>query len=658
MKMGRITGAFAICLRTISAIIALVLLSCMLPSMATAQTVNQYTNTTTAAINNTTICATPIVRNFTVGTSFTVADVDVGLFMAHSWRGDISVTLQSPAGTRVTVKVGDVNHDPDNLNVILSDENTGIVDGAGHTTNDLLTPAPPPYQNALTPNNPLSAFDGQNSAGTWRLEICDIFPDADDGTFNRADLYLTEQPANFADLSLVKTVSNATPASGTLISYTLSVTNSASSPSAAAGVTVLDLLPAGVVFSSASGFGSYNSATGVWTVGSIPVGTTRTLTINVVVSATLGTTVQNGAEVSASSLVDLDSTPNNGSVNEDDDAFVSFTATGTRSAGIAPALVCPSGTSVFDWDAVSWTAGATSGNYALPSIGTMNFNIAINGGAFLNNAIYGGQAPARQNVVTGGFIPAQFSLFEIVDMTSRSGAVTNTITLPTAVPGVQFRLFDIDYFAGQFADLVTITGSFNGVAVAPTLTHGVTNFVVGNSAFGDGTSADASADGNVVVTFSSPVDTIVVTYGNHNLAPVDPGQQAISIHDFTFCNPQTTLSVTKLSSVVSDGISASNPKAIPGAIMRYCILVSNAGSATSTNVIATDVLPANVTFIPGSMFSGTSCAAASTAEDDNNSGGDETDPFGMDFAGNVVTGRAATLGPAASFAMVFNASVN
>jgi len=30
----------------------------------------------------------------------------------------------------------------------------------------------------------------------------------------------------------------------------------------------------------------------------------------------------------------------------------------------------------------------------------------------------------------------------------------------------------------------------------------------------------------------------------------------------------------------------------------------------------------------------------------------------MDFAGNVVTGRAASLGPAASFAMVFNATVN
>ena len=88
------------------------------------------------------------------------------------------------------------------------------------------------------------------------------------------------------------------------------------------------------------------------------------------------------------------------------------------------------------------------------------------------------------------------------------------------------------------------------------------------------------------------------------------------------------------------------------------MLVSNSGSATSSNVVATDSIPANLTFVPGSMLSGTSCAAATTAEDDNNSGGDETDPFGMDFAGNVVTGRAASLGPAASFAMVFNATVN
>ena len=113
--------------------------------------------------------------------------------------------------------------------------------------------------------------------------------------------------------------------------------------------------------------------------------------------------------------------------------------------------------------------------------------------------------------------PLNFSIFQIADFTSQAGTITSTITLPTAVPGAQFRLFDIDYAAGQFADRVTVTGSFNGSPVTPNLTNGVSNYVVGNSAYGDATSADASANGNVVVTFAAPVDTIIVTYGSHSL---------------------------------------------------------------------------------------------------------------------------------------------
>lgn len=634
---------------SIAGLLWLAILACLCPTAASAQTVNQYTNSTTGSINAFTTCTTPLVRNFTVGTSFTVADVDLGLFMSHAWRGDIRVTLQSPAGTRVQIINGNTNNSADNLNVILSDENTGQVGGSGHVADDQLTPAPPPYQRALVPNNALSAFDGQNSAGTWRLEICDTFPSADNGTFTRADLYLTQPPASYADLSLTKTVSNATPASGNSISYTLSVTNSATSPSAASGVTVLDQLPVGVSFVSATGTGSYDSTSGVWTVGSIPVGATRTLTINVTVTAGLGTTIQNDAEILASSIVDLDSVPNNGSTLEDDDASVSFTTSGTRTAGTPPTLVCPNGTTLLDWNAQSWTSGSSTGTATVANIGIIGFNVTTQGTFTV---------PLELNAtITGGTV-GQNSLYQNVEYTTRTQTTTTVVTLPTAVPGTQFTIFDVDYAPNDFADKMTITGTYNGSPVTPTLTNGITNYVFGNVAIGDVTASDTTNQGTVVATFASPVDTITIVYGNHTTAPADPDGQAIAINDFTFCNPQTTLSVTKLSNVVSDGVSGSNPKSVPGAVVRYCVLVSNSGSATSSNVVATDSIPANLTFVPGSMLSGTSCAAATTAEDDNNSGGDESDPFGMDFAGNVVTGRAASLGPAASFAMVFNATVN
>jgi uncharacterized repeat protein (TIGR01451 family) len=621
---------------------------CLHSGTALAQTVNQFTNTTSGTINNTTTCTAPLVRNFTVSTSFVVGDVDIGLFASHAWRGDIRATLQSPAGTRVQVINGNTNNSADNLNVRLSDENSGQVGGAGHTANDQLTPAPPPYQRNFLPNNPLSAFDGENASGTWRLEICDTFPSADNGTFTRADLYITQPPATYADLSLTKTVSNASPVSGASISYTLAVTNSSGSPATANGVTIADLLPLGVSFVSASGFGSYNSSTGVWTVGSIPPGTTRTLTINVTVTAGPGSIIQNNAEVTASSIVDSDSTPNDGSTFDDDDATVSFTVQGSRTAGTPPTLVCPIGTTVLDWNAQSWTVGSSTGTANVANIGAINFNVTTQG-TF--------SVPLQLNAAITGGLTGQNSLYQNVEYTTRSQVTTTVMTLPTAVPGTQFTIFDVDFAANDFADKMTITGSYNGSPVTPTLTNGVSNYVFGNVAIGDVTATDTTSNGNVVVTFSAPVDTITIVYGNHTTAPADPDGQAIAINDFTFCNPQTSLSVTKLSSVVSDGVSGSNPKAIPGAVIRYCITVTNSGSATAASIAATDALPTDVTYVPGSMLSGASCASATNTEDDDAVGGDES-PIGMSISGTTISGTATSLGPSASFAMVYHATVN
>ncbi|MVZ96268.1 DUF11 domain-containing protein [Sphingorhabdus sp. IMCC26285] len=642
--MGSLSFVKAALLRIIAPFAAVIFAVFLLPTLALAQTVTQYSNTITGNIVDSTNCSTTVTRTFSVGTSFTLSDVDLGVLLSHTYRSDLRITLTSPAGTTVQIMTN-TGAAADNLNVLYDDEAAAAI--SSHTSNDT-TGAVPPYQRTFRPTSILNAFDGQNALGNWTMVICDSIA-ADIGTFMRADLYLTQAPANYADLSLAKTVSNATPASGNAISYTLSATNSASSPSAASGVTVRDVLPFGVTFVSATGFGSYNSSTGIWTVGSIPVGTTRTLTINVTITAGLGTTIQNDAEISASSITDLDSIPGNNSTNEDDDAEVSFTTTGTRTAGTPPTLFCPNGTTLLDWNAQSWTSGSPTGTANVANIGTIGFNVTTQGTFTI---------PLQLNATITGGTTGQNSLYQNVEYTSRTQTTTTVVTLPTAVPGTQFTIFDVDYAPNDFADKMTITGSYNGASVTPTLTNGITNYVFGNVAIGDVTASDTTNQGTVVATFSSPVDTITIVYGNHTTAPADPDGQAIAINDFTFCNPQTALSVTKLSNVVGDGVSGSNPKSVPGAIVRYCVLVSNSGSATSSNVVATDSIPANLTFVPGSLLSGTSCAAAATAEDDNNSGGDETDPFGMDFAGNVVTGRAASLGPAASFAMVFNATVN
>lgn len=624
---------------------------------AAAQTTSSYSNTTTGTISESaTSCTSPMVRSFTVAANAQVTDVNIGVQFTHTYRGDVRATLISPSGTVVNL-ITNIGTSTDNLNVLFDDSAAASI--TTHTSNNDSTATAPPYQRTFRPQGTLASFNGEGSTGTWQLTICDSL-NGDSGAFTRSDLTLTTVPLSpYADLSLAKSVSNAAPASGSSIDYVLSVTNAGASTLTATGVTVQDTLPAGFTFTSASGFGSYSSTTGVWTVGSIPAGTTRTLTITGTVTATAGASVTNIAEISASSAFDPDSTAGNGAAGEDDTDSASFTVSGTRVAGTAPTLVCPVGTTVHDWDSVSWPAGTTSGSYALTAIGTMNFNIAISGGSFLSNATYGGQSPTRQNAVTGGLAPAQFSIFQIADFTSQAGAITSTIALPTAVPGVQFRVFDIDYAAGQFADRLTVMGSFNGAPVSPTLTNGVSNYVIGNSAYGDATSADGSANGNVVVTFVAPVDTIVITYGSHSLAPADPGQQGAAIHDLTFCRPTTNLTIAKTSSVVSDPVNGTtDPKAIPGATMRYCILVTNNGSGTATGINIADALPASTTFVPGSLRSGTSCASATTVEDDNANGADESDPFGASITGTTVAATTPTLLPANAMAVAFDVTIN
>lgn len=627
---------------------------------ANAQTVNQYTISEPGGSNDITsarTCGTggsPLVRNFSVGTNFVVSDVDLGFLASHSYRTDINVILQSPAGTRVTAIVGSTSGGNTNLNVRLSDEFSPAVNGGSHG-NDNLTPTPTPYQRQFAPNNALSAFDGENSIGTWRMEICDMYPSADDGNFLRADLWLTELPTNYADLSVSKTVSNASPASGTAISYTLQVTNAASSPQTATGVIVNDLLPAGVTFVSATGFGSYNDVTGDWAAGTIAPGQTRTLTINATVTASSGATITNGAEVTASSQIDLDSNVNNGANGEDDYDTATFTVTGTRTAGTPPSLngICPAVNQIlFDWATRTWTpstATSQSQSYAVTGIGNVGFQVDTTGVYSANLEINGNN--------NGGI--GETGLYQFLDYSNISQETTTVISLPTAVPGLQFRVFDIDFANNDFADRIVVTGTYDGNPVTPILTNGISNYIAGNIAIGDAGAVNTTANGTIWVTFSSAVDTVTIQYGNHTTAPANPDGQAATIADITFCQPDTTLSVTKISQVISDPVNGStNPKAIPGATMQYCILISNAGSASAEAITATDTIPGNVTYNPASMQSGSNCGSASTAEDDDATGADESDPFGASVSGSNLIATAASLGPADSYALTFQVTVD
>ena len=115
-----------------------------------------------------------------------------------------------------------------------------------------------------------------------------------------------------ADLALTKSVSNAAPNVGDTITFTITLTNNGPTATAT-GVTVIDLLPAGLTFVSATpSQGSYNSATGVWTAGTIT--TAAPLTLSIVATVVGPSAMTNTATISASDQFDPVTANNSASV--------------------------------------------------------------------------------------------------------------------------------------------------------------------------------------------------------------------------------------------------------------------------------------------------------------------------------------------------------
>ncbi|MBX3396155.1 MAG: proprotein convertase P-domain-containing protein [Phycisphaerae bacterium] len=136
-----------------------------------------------------------------VPASFVLGDVNVRLNITHTFVGDLCVSLSHNATTvdmiqrMGAVVAGTPCHvgtpfgcAQDNLNnIVLDDEGTLAIESQCV----LNLTSPPNY----IPNNPLSAFDGQDSAGTWTLTVIDNAA-TDTGTLISWELILDGQGVN------------------------------------------------------------------------------------------------------------------------------------------------------------------------------------------------------------------------------------------------------------------------------------------------------------------------------------------------------------------------------------------------------------------------------------------------------------------------------
>lgn len=104
----------------------------------------------------------------------------------------------------------------------------------------------------------------------------------------------------------------------------------------------------------------------------------------------------------------------------------------------------------------------------------------------------------------------------------------------------------------------------------------------------------------------------------------------------TFVVATAEITVTKSSRVISDPFNGTAdgpvgqtifPKAIPGAVVEYCILVVNNGNSTASNVSIVDPIPDNTTYEDESIRIADDCDGLNAvAVDDNDTDADDTPP--------------------------------
>ena len=115
-----------------------------------------------------------------------------------------------------------------------------------------------------------------------------------------------------ADLNVLKQVDKAEPLVGDTVSFQVIVTNRG--PSAATGVVIKDLLPSGFTYLSAAPTAGtqFNQTNGLWTVGSLPNGSSATLRVNATVNPS--GIFSNSASVLQSDQADPDTSNNRSDV--------------------------------------------------------------------------------------------------------------------------------------------------------------------------------------------------------------------------------------------------------------------------------------------------------------------------------------------------------
>ncbi|WP_425614647.1 SpaA isopeptide-forming pilin-related protein [Anatilimnocola sp. NA78] len=452
------------------------------------------------------------------------------------------------------------------------------------------------------------------------------------------------------DLSITKTVNNATQNVGQNVVFTIIVSNSnAVGIANATGVVVTDLLPAGLTFVSATQtVGTYVSGTGVWTVGNLNAGASATLTITATV-ASVGAKI-NAAEVTAATQPDLDSTPGNGGTAEDDRATATVTppqvdlsltktvnggatatanknqnvtyvltvsnATGQSNAtGVVVTDLLPAGLTFVSstpsvgsynsttgvWTVGNLNAGANATLTVVVTVTTSGVKVntaevtAVDQGDLDSTPNNRGTAPNEDDTASATVTPnvSDLSVTKTVDIATpnRNQNVVFTITLANGGPqtATNVNVTDVLPAGMTFVSNTASTGTYNsttGVWTVPSLNSGA-NATLTITA----TTATVGAKTNTAAVTASEQFDNDSTPGNQATVPNEDDTASVTVTPVA-----TDLSVTKT-------VNDTTPE--QGDNLTFLITVSNTSAVNATNVVVTDLLPAGLTFVSATASQGT-----------------------------------------------------
>lgn len=153
---------------------------------------------------------------------------------------------------------------------------------------------------------------------------------------------------------------------------------------------------------------------------------------------------------------------------------------------------------------------------------------------------------------------------------------------------------------------------------------------------------DTGTKGDVLTTSATnTVDEVDTVLADGTGLTDDDYDGAFSAAD-DYIVSAAALTVVKSSTIVSDPVSGTtNPKAIPGAVIEYCIAVSNAaGGATAGGITVTDDLPAGVSYYTADTvvrMNGSTCTLTDATDDGAFAGGTVTAALDDIAAGDTRT---------------------